>query len=96
MGKNSELFPEHKTAEDIQEIVRASWEAVFETSEIDLDAYFFDLGGTSLQALQVVDRLEHELGILVPTTMLFESPTMRLLTASLAQLLADARKPESA
>lgn len=45
---------------------------------------FFDLGGDSLLALRLLERLEKELGIRMPVAALFEAPTLE----ELARLLA--------
>jgi thioesterase domain-containing protein len=43
------------------------------------DQAFFDLGGTSLQALRLFDRIEQLLGVRLPATTLFSAPTIRTL-----------------
>lgn len=72
--------------DSIQELVVTTWKAVLGRQEVGIDEFFFDLGGGSLEAFRVVADLERKLGIRVPMTILFESPTVRLLVASLHKI----------
>ncbi len=52
----------------------AIWSQVLDTDDIDLSDNFFDLGGTSLQAMQVIERLERLNGFRAnPRLMVFGS-----------------------
>ncbi|QCQ92199.1 non-ribosomal peptide synthetase [Rhodococcus sp. SGAir0479] len=57
-----------------------------------LDDDFFDLGGNSLIATQLVARLGGAIGTRVPVRTLFEAPTVEALAAQLASHTGDARR----
>jgi amino acid adenylation domain-containing protein len=69
-------------------------------AEVDAESNFFEIGGNSLLATQLVNRAKLHFGIELPVTALFESPTVRQLAvmveqkralAELSALLYDAR-----
>lgn len=64
------------------------WCEVLGRETIEPDANFFDLGGDSLLATQLVSRLRTSLSIDLPIRALFESPTVRGL-ACLVRQFAD-------
>ncbi|MGS5086931.1 non-ribosomal peptide synthetase [Hydrogenophaga sp. A37] len=61
------------------------WSDVLEHDGIQPDANFFDLGGDSLLATQLVSRLRTRLGVELPISALFESPTVRGLARRVGQ-----------
>ncbi|HEX5739234.1 MAG TPA: amino acid adenylation domain-containing protein [Hydrogenophaga sp.] len=64
------------------------WTDVLGHDAIEPDANFFDLGGDSLLATQLVSRLRARLGIELPISALFEAPTVR----GVARLVIQARQ----
>ena len=64
----------------IEEAVAKVWMEVLGLAEIDVTASFFDLGGHSLHATQVVSRLRDILDVEVPIRAIFESPTVAELS----------------
>ncbi|HHP7238325.1 phosphopantetheine-binding protein, partial [Longibacter sp.] len=54
------------------------------------DDFFDDLGGTSLQAIRLVTALRRNLGVDVPITAPYESPTVRQLAAALGEVVPSA------
>lgn len=60
------------------------WQRVLEVDTIGIDDNFFDLGGTSLSGLQVVQQIQQRLGAELSPVVLFAAPTVR----SLSQVLA--------
>jgi acyl carrier protein len=69
---------------DVERVVAGAWEKVLGRQNIGPDANFFDLGGDSLTALQVIALLKARLGRELPIVTFFESPTVALLAKALA------------
>ena len=67
------------------------WTEVLGRETIEPDSNFFDLGGDSLLATQLVSRLRARLGVELPISALFESPTVR----GLARLVVKAQQSET-
>ncbi|WP_335743621.1 non-ribosomal peptide synthase/polyketide synthase [Rhodococcus oxybenzonivorans] len=65
-----------------QQAVAAVFADVVGETSISLDDNFFDLGGNSLSATQVVSRVGSALGTRIAVRTLFDNPTVRLLTAA--------------
>lgn len=63
------------------------WCEVLARDEIDPDANFFDLGGDSLLATQLVSRLRLQTGVELPIGAVFQSPTLRGLSRWLHEAL---------
>ena len=57
--------------------VEEIWKETLSLPKIDRDKTFVDLGGTSLNANQMVAKLSKRLGVAVPVTKVFEFPTLR-------------------
>jgi acyl transferase domain-containing protein/acyl carrier protein len=60
------------------------WEDLLGIHGIGANDHFFELGGTSLLGVQLIDRLKRELGVSLPVAALFEAPTVRSLAALIA------------
>jgi acyl carrier protein len=58
------------------------WESVLHRPVEEGDDFFFDLGGDSLKALELMDAVSDEFGVDVGVADLFEAPT----AASLVEL----------
>jgi len=56
------------------------WRDALGNKPVDIDTNFFDLGGTSLQLMQIHARMEGELGRQVPVVQLFKHSTIRELS----------------
>ncbi|MEM7586452.1 MAG: amino acid adenylation domain-containing protein, partial [Acidobacteriota bacterium] len=63
----------------------ALWEDVLGLESTDLDAGFFELGGTSLSAARLIYLIEKHLDVRLPVATLYEHPTPRGLLAVLRQ-----------
>ena len=77
----------------LEEIVAGVWREVLGVDAPSAGANFFDLGGHSLVATQVVARLRTVLGIEVPLRALFEAPTVRALAALIEETRAQGGRP---
>ena len=71
--------PRGKTEVAVAEI----WKRVLELDQVDRNADFFDLGGDSLMTLNLMFEIEDALGVELPVTMIYQTPTI----ASLAEAL---------
>lgn len=76
---------------DLHREILEVWNQVLGIGRIGIDANFFNIGGHSLLAMQVVSRLGDRLGLEVPLRLLFEKPTIR----SLAEAVEAARRTGS-
>jgi hypothetical protein len=76
--------PDLEPAGTLHAALLAIWKKVLGRSRIGMNENFFDLGGTSLRAVQVVARIRQELNRNVSILSLFESPTVNLLAARLS------------
>lgn len=56
------------------------WSEVLGQDDIDIDQSFFDVGGHSLKAIQIVSRLHRDCGVEVNVADVFEHPTIRDLS----------------
>jgi acyl carrier protein len=66
-----------------EKAVAAIWEEVL-GRQVGIDDNFFEIGGHSLRAVQIVSRIRRNLGIDVTLQQLFRLPTVRALTADLS------------
>jgi len=64
-----------------QAVVAQVWSDVLQIGEIDATRNFFDLGGDSLKAIEVISRLQASLDVEVPLIAFFEDPTIVHLAA---------------
>ena len=74
----------------LEQTISRIWEQVLSIKTPGVNDNFFDLGGHSLQVVQVQAKLRESLGIDLPVIELFEFPTIR----SLASHLGDGKNEE--
>jgi SAM-dependent methyltransferase/acyl carrier protein len=67
------------------ETIRALWTEVLGHDEISSESNFFDHGGDSVLALQLISRIKERMGIDLPAVTLFEAPTIRALSQRISQ-----------
>ncbi len=76
----SAFVPAHT---DVEQTLRDIWQDVLGIKQVGIHDNFFDLGGTSLDAVQVVAELKRRLGCDVPTVTFFEKTTINSLAGML-------------
>ncbi|MGA3025704.1 MAG: amino acid adenylation domain-containing protein [Bryobacteraceae bacterium] len=69
---------------EVEQIIAEIWEQALDVKSPDPDLAFFDLGGNSLQLLQVHGRLEARLHTTITIADLFSYPSIRALAGFLA------------
>ncbi|WP_344097589.1 MupA/Atu3671 family FMN-dependent luciferase-like monooxygenase, partial [Streptomyces stramineus] len=72
--------------QDVERRLRAVWAAQFGTDAdaIGPDASFFDLGGHSITAIRLINRVREEFGTEYPMVNFYQDPTLRAMAAHLA------------
>ena len=71
---------------ELEREVASIWSQVLRFAQLSVHDNFFQVGGQSLLATQVISRLRKSLGINLPLSALFESPTVAGLAASIEEL----------
>jgi acetyltransferase-like isoleucine patch superfamily enzyme len=85
-GRPSPTAPAEDAAGTAEEaVVREVWESLLGLSAFGRHDSFFDLGGTSLQAMRLVEALNERLGVDVPLSVLQRTPTVAGMAAVVAQ-----------
>ena len=91
-----ELEMTAETVGDQEESLRSEilriWGGLLETSDLTIDDDFFDKGGDSLLATELMLELRRLTGKALPDSLLFESSTVRALAQRLAKEEAPQRK----
>ncbi|MFD0746624.1 beta-ketoacyl synthase N-terminal-like domain-containing protein [Phytohabitans flavus] len=77
-------------AVDVGQAVADAFASVLRTPQVPPDASFFELGGSSLMAAQMLYGLRTALARDVPLRLLFDNPTVATLTHALGTTAADA------
>lgn len=77
--------------DDAETRMRAVWIEVLGVVDLEPDDDFFDVGGTSLSAIEVVSRIRAEFGAELSIATLLESPTIAALAVAVAPSGATAR-----
>jgi thioesterase domain-containing protein/acyl carrier protein len=84
--------PRHKSSEHREQIsafeseLLELWRKMLDCNSIGLDDDFFDMGGDSLRAVQMLVEVEKMAGHRVPEMILFERSTVRQLARGVAEL----------
>jgi aryl carrier-like protein len=69
----------------LEELLARLWGEVLGTDDVGLRNNFFDIGGDSLKAAMLLNRLQEELGEVVYVVVLFDAPTIEGLAVYLRQ-----------
>ncbi len=70
------------TTDQLSTVVALHWCALLETDTVAADDDFFELGGDSMQALQLAERVETQLDITFPLDDLFLHGTFGAVVAA--------------
>ncbi|WP_250634474.1 SDR family NAD(P)-dependent oxidoreductase, partial [Pinirhizobacter soli] len=71
------------------------WQELFGRPSIEVDDHFFELGGDSLLATQLVSRVHGTFGIEMPVSAIFETPILTALVQRIEELDAATAETES-
>jgi acyl carrier protein len=74
----------------VEELVAHIWADVLKLDSFGIHDNFFDLGGHSLKATQVISRVRESFRMDLPLRVLFETPTVAELAMRIKQSFADA------
>jgi acyl transferase domain-containing protein len=77
---------------DLEVALAAVWQAVLGVDAVGAEDDFFDLGGNSLVAVQLISQIRTVVGVKLPMRSLFETPTV----AGMAQLVGKLMEAPSA
>ncbi len=69
---------------DLEQALARIWADVLRVEQIDCDANFFEIGGDSLKAMEVISRVSEVLHVDLPLIAFFEDPTVRHLAEILS------------
>ena len=77
----------------IEHSVRSIWVKFLNLENIDHEGDFFELGGDSILALNMLFETSAELGVDIPPVALFENPTLREFSKFVELQLAATKEP---
>jgi thioesterase domain-containing protein/acyl carrier protein len=75
-----------ESTDGIGDAVAAIWREVLGVADVRPDDHFFDCGGHSLLAVQMLSKVEATFGVEIGVRALFEAPTPAALSQAIAQL----------
>jgi acyl transferase domain-containing protein/NAD(P)-dependent dehydrogenase (short-subunit alcohol dehydrogenase family)/acyl carrier protein len=70
-------------ANELEKRIAGIWQMVLGIEKVGIHDNFFDLGGTSLTGLQVITRIQKELGVQVSPSDFLEVPTVNVVAGKL-------------
>ncbi|NEW07889.1 amino acid adenylation domain-containing protein [Paenibacillus sp. SYP-B3998] len=65
---------------ELEKQLAEAWQSIFDLPKVGIDDNFFDLGGHSLTAIQLVSKMQQTTGLEIRLNSLFHHPTIRSLT----------------
>ena len=68
-----------------EQAIAAAWREVLGVERVGATDGFFSLGGHSLRAVKIIDRIEQTLGVRIPVSTVFNAPTVRGLARAVAR-----------
>ena len=81
---------------ELEKLIAGIWAEVLKLESVGIEDNFFDLGGHSLKATQIVSRLRNALRMELPLRTLFEYPTVTNLAVQIAHAQACKIRPKEA
>jgi amino acid adenylation domain-containing protein len=75
--------------DEVEAAIAAAWEELLKTSPVGVTDDFFELGGSSLLSVRLVDRVEQRLGVRVPLSALVAGGTVAAMADAARALLRD-------
>ena len=78
----------------VEATIAETWADILRMERVGIHENFFDLGGHSLKATQVMSRVRHSFGVDLPLRVLFEAPTVAELAARVGQRMPQADEAE--
>jgi phthiocerol/phenolphthiocerol synthesis type-I polyketide synthase E len=72
--------------ESVKSVVTSIWRGLFGIAEIGQDDSFFELGGNSLLAVQMVSRIRDAFNVELSVQRIFDSPTLAALSMAVSAL----------
>ena len=79
---------------EIEELIAQTWENVLKLDRVGVDDNFFDIGGYSILAIQIVSRLREAFNREIGVRALFEKPTVAGLAGEIERLIRDGSVPD--
>jgi aminoglycoside N3'-acetyltransferase/malonyl CoA-acyl carrier protein transacylase len=79
-------FVDHVPGNDVKQAVANIWKELLGYDKINYNDNFFDLGGSSIGALQLLTEIEKIFGKKLPLATFFQAPTVEQLAALLREL----------
>jgi len=73
----------------VEEMIADLWAQTLNVDQVGIHDNFFDLGGHSLMATQIISRLRQEFQVDFPLRRLFETPTIASLALAIAECQAE-------
>ncbi len=89
--------PEGDVAPEVERRLRELWSEEFTVDPyaIGAETSFFDLGGHSISAIRLVNRIREVFGADYPLTVFYQRPTLRAMAAYLGDAVPAAASPEA-
>jgi tyrocidine synthetase III len=77
----------YKPGNKIEEELVSAWCEVLKQEQLGIRSNFFEIGGNSIKAIQVVSRIEKTLNVQLSLRDIFDYPTVELLAKKIASLV---------